>query len=307
MALNPALSGSGSSSRRRFFHLLASLGSGLTGTWAGLKALQSRLARAAPLPPPSSLPRGEELLRMQQDLDQTLASGQTPSWLMVVDTRKCIGCDACTVACRAEIPTGPNGSIRRVIQKEMSLGSRQWAIFKPINCLQCDDPPCAKVVPLGMIRKRPDGIVEFNLDVLKGPYAMAAAAACPVKAIHVDDGRTFTQTTPAQQDYEKRRFLEYGKSYTRDPETTTLKDTARKCTFCAHRLEAGMLPACVATCIGGAMYFGNANNPSSLIHEITQGRRIFSRHQNLGLKPRVIYFEESMPQAVHVDCVGCHS
>lgn len=307
MELTPAAPVSQSWSRRGFFRALTSVASGVGGAWAGLRALSARRAEAAAIPPPSTRPRGEELLRMQQDLDQTLASGQTPSWLMVVDTRKCIGCDACTVACRAEVPAGPAGAIRRVIKKELSLGSRQWAIFKPVNCLQCDDPPCARAVPLGMIRKRPDGIVEFRLDVLKGPYAMAAAAACPVKAIHIDDGATFTQDTPSPQTYEARTFVEYGNTYTRDPATTTLKDTARKCTFCAHRLEAGMLPACVTTCIGGAMYFGNANNPASLIHEITQGRRIFARHQNLGLKPRVIYFEESMPEAEHIDCIACHS
>lgn len=68
----------------------------------------------------------------------------------------------------------------------------------------------------------------------------------------------------------------------------------------------GVLPACVTTCIGGAMYFGDANNRDSLINEITQGRRVFRGHQNLGVKPRVIYFEESMPEAAHIDCGACH-
>jgi molybdopterin-containing oxidoreductase family iron-sulfur binding subunit len=225
---------------------------------------------------------------------------------MVVDTRKCIGCDACSVACRAENPTGPAGNFRRVLKLDLPTGPRPWAIYKPANCLQCDDAPCARAVPQGMIIKRPDGIVEFDYDKLKGPYAQAAAQACPVNMIHIDDGKTFTQDTPQPQDYENRTFVENGKVYSRKPGENQLTDVARKCTFCSHLLDAGVLPACVTTCVGGAMYFGDANNSGSLINEITQGRRIFRGHEYLGLKPRVIYFTESMPGTPHIECSACH-
>jgi molybdopterin-containing oxidoreductase family iron-sulfur binding subunit len=243
---------------------------------------------------------------MQQDLERSLASGKTPSWLMVVDTRKCIGCDACTVACRAENPTGPAGNFRRVIKKELSISARPWVIHKPVNCLQCDDAPCARAVPQGMVLKRPDGIVEFDQDRVKGAYAQVAAKACPIGQIHVDDGRTFTHGTPRPQEYENRSFIENGKVRSRKPPANSLADTARKCTFCSHLLDIGVLPACVSTCLGGAMYFGDANDTGSLIHEITQGRRVFKGHENLGLKPRVIYFTESMPGTPHIDCAACH-
>lgn len=202
--------------------------------------------------------------------------------------------------------TGPAGGFRRVIKKDLPIGPRPWAIYKPANCLQCDDPPCAKAVPSGMIVKRADGIVEFDHDRLRGQWAQAAAQACPFRMVHVDDGETFTQNTPRPQAYESRPFIENGRMYQRRREGNPLAGVARKCTFCSHLLDVGVLPACVTTCLGGAMYFGDANTAGSLVNEITQGRRIFQGHQNWGVKPRVIYFEESMPGPPHLDCSACH-
>jgi len=292
--------------RRTFLQALAGIGAGAAAAGLGVQVLETQRAEAAEIPPPLAESTGNVLLRMQADLERALTSGRTPSWMMVVDTRKCIGCNACTVACKAEVPTGPGGFARRVIQKELPIGPRPFAIFKPVNCLQCDDPPCAKAVPAGMIRKRPDGIVEFDHNQLVGPYAEAAAKACPWGLIHVDRGATYTQNTPHPQAYETRSFEEWGRIYRRGPGALDITDRARKCTFCAHRLERGELPACVTTCIGGAMYFGDMSDPSTLVYEVTQGRRVFQGHANLGVKPRVIYFEESMPAAVHVDCEACH-
>jgi molybdopterin-containing oxidoreductase family iron-sulfur binding subunit len=157
-----------------------------------------------------------------------------------------------------------------------------------------------------MVRKRPDGIVEFAQDQLRGAYARAAASACPFKAVHVDDGRTFTGDTPVPQDYEHRAFVENGKTYTRRPGVNALEGAARKCTFCSHRLDIRLLPACVATCVGGAMYFGDGNNPANLVNEITGGRLVFNGHQNQGVGPRVLYFEESLPGTLHIPCGSCH-
>jgi molybdopterin-containing oxidoreductase family iron-sulfur binding subunit len=290
--------------RRKFFQTLASLGTGTAAGVAGLKLVEG--GKAAELPPVLAEAQGNLIARMQREVEQSAASGRTASWLMVVDTRKCIGCDACTVACRAENPTGPGGNFRRVIQLTERAGQAGWAIFKPVNCLQCDDPPCAKAVPAGMIWKRPDGIVEFDETKLRGGFARAAAAACPLGVVKIDDGRTFTEGTPAPQEYEGRRFVENGRVQRRKAGASSMAGAGRKCTFCSHLLDIGVLPACVSTCMGGAMYFGDANNPGSLVQEITQGRRVFRGHEAQGLKPRVIYFEEPMPEAAHVDCTVCH-
>lgn len=293
--------------RRGFFRALAGIGTTAAAGVTGLKILQSQHAEAAEIPPPLAEPTGNVTVRMQRELEQAVTSGKTPNWLMVVDTRKCIGCDACSVACKAENPTGPGANFRKVIQVELPLRPTPWAIYKPVNCLQCGDAPCAKAVPDGMVVKRADGIVEFAQDKLKGPYAEAAAKACPISMAHVDGGKTYTESTPNAQEYEGRVFMENGKSYTRKPGANQLAGAARKCTFCSHLIYSGVLPMCVSTCVGGAMYFGDADNPNGLIHEITQGRTVFKGHENLGLKPRVIYFTESMPDTPQVECAACHS
>jgi len=291
--------------RRDFLGVLGGLGAGMAGAIAAGGLVNSAGTAAAP-PAPLADANGSVLRRMQRELEASLASGRTPSWIMVVDTRKCIGCDACSVACRAENPTGPGGNFRRVIQRELPLRSGPWAIFKPVNCLQCEDPPCARAVPPGMVRKRPDGIVEFDYTRLRGPYAAAAARACPFNLVRIDDGRTFTESTPSPQAYEYRTFVENGEPFSRRPGANRLEGVARKCTFCSHLLDVGVLPACVTTCVGGAMYFGDAGDPGSLVREITQGRRIFWGHVYVGVMPRVIYFEEPMPDAAHIDCTVCH-
>lgn len=292
--------------RRRFFQILASAGSGLATWLGGSKLLQTRPLSAAEIPPPLTENTGTLLLRMQSDLERALASGRTPNWVMVVDTRKCMGCNACTVACRAENPTGPAQGFRRVISKELPIGPTPWAIYKPVNCLQCGNAPCAGAVPAGMIHRRADGIVVFDERTLRGSYADAAARACPWGLIHVDNGRTHTQNGPAPQPYEQRAFVENGRMQNRAPESSTTAGAARKCTFCAHLIDGGMLPACVSTCLGGAMYFGDANLNDTVVSEVTRGRRVFEHYQAQGVGPRVIWFEESMPGTAHVSCQACH-
>ncbi len=291
--------------RRGFLGALAGAGACAVAGTVTQQALNMGQGMAA-TPAPLAEPTGSVILRMQRDLEESLAAKRPIDWHMVVDTRKCIGCDACTVACRAENPCGPAGQFRKVVQLEVRFWPQPWVIFKPSNCLQCDNAPCARAVPAGMITRRPDGIVEFNRDQLKGNYAKAAADACPVGAIHIDDGKTFTQDSPRPQEYERRSFVENGKACSRTPGANPLAGSARKCTFCSHLLDTGMLPACVTTCVGGAMYFGDANNPNSLLYEITQGRHYFEGYQNQGLKPRVIYFTESMPDTREIPCLACH-
>lgn len=221
---------------------------------------------------------------------------------MLVDTRKCIGCNACTVACRAENGVGPAGSYRRVLRIESGRGEWITGTFKPANCMQCDNPPCAKAVPEGMIRKRPDGIVEFDYTRLKGRYAQAAAAACPYGAVHIEDGRSFTEGTPAIQPYERREFQEYQRTWRWDE----IVGAARKCHFCLHLLEAGSLPACVSTCIGSAMYFGDAADPKSLVSELLAKNRSMRHKAELGTSPRVYYLAEPFATTPQAACTNCH-
>jgi len=287
--------------RRNFLRTGAVGACAALGMATGRRLTSPRTVAAAPPLPEAP---GSELVRMQRELDLALARPPASRrWLMVVDPRKCIGCQACVVACRAENVTGPAGSYRRVPEGPAGRYPHPTNVFMPANCMQCDDPPCARAVPPGMIRKQPDGIVEFDYTQLKGTHAAAAAAACPYRAVHVDDGVFFTDATPRRQAYESRSFNEYRGAYRRGPE---LSGVARKCHFCAHRLEAGVLPACVSTCIGGAMFFGDAADPNSMVSELVREHRSFGIHQELGTLPRVRYIEEKLLQVRQFSCATCH-
>lgn len=150
---------------------------------------------------------------------------------MLVDLRKCIGCQACTVSCSLE-NQAPIGQFRTtVLQYEVNLPHEQQAamLSLPRLCNHCDIPPCVPVCPVQATFQREDGIVLVDNERCVG--CGYCVQACPYDA----------------------RFI--------NNETRT----ADKCTFCEHRLEAGLLPACVESCVGGARVIGDLNDRDSEI------------------------------------------
>ena len=149
---------------------------------------------------------------------------------MLVDMRKCIGCQACTVSCSVEnLP--PIGQFRTtVLQYEVDTkvqGAPPAMVSLPRLCNHCDNPPCVPVCPVQATFQRTDGVVLVDNERCVG--CGYCVQACPYDA----------------------RFINH--------ET----QTADKCTFCEHRLEVGLLPACVESCVGGARKIGNLNDPAS--------------------------------------------
>lgn len=174
-------------------------------------------------------------------------------------------------------------------------------------------PPCKKSADKwekGAIEKRKDGIVIFNYKLLaRNPKAKEAAQkACPYYAIVEERGGFYTQGTPHIEPYETREFFEYNKQFNRQKGDTN--GAIRKCTFCVHRLESGMLPACVSTCIGRAMYFGDLNDPQSLVTEITKKEKTWKIKDNLKTNPRVYYigYEDRIQISMTTPktCTVCH-
>lgn len=171
------------------------------------------------------------------------ADGHTPHWVMVMDLRKCIGCQACTVACAMENHL-PEGSHRTYVPTyELEGPHGPVPAMLPRMCNHCENPPCVPVCPAGATYKAEDGIVLVDHDACVG--CGYCVQACPYEA----------------------RFL--------NEET----GTADKCTLCVQRLEAGLLPACVETCVGGARIFGDLNDPAS------QVSKLIAAHDTRGLKP----------------------
>ncbi len=239
-----------------------------------------------PSAPGSSRDRENILLRMQADLKRALAKPmEQRRWVMVIDQRKCVGCSSCTVACKAENQLPPGVVYRPVLEEEIGTYPNVTRRFTPRPCMQCDNPPCTQVCPVGATFKRPDGIVEIDYNACIG--CRYCITACPYSARTFDSGLYYTKSTPAEQPYEEQANFEYGKRWDRAKGSPV--GNARKCTFCLHRLDAGMLPACTTTCIGGATYFGDANLPDSLVSELIASPNVMRLKEELGTNPKVYY------------------
>jgi Fe-S-cluster-containing dehydrogenase component len=208
-------------------------------------------------------------------------------WAMVIDLAKCIGCTACTTACVAENHLPPGVVYRPVIEEEVGKYPNVRKTFMPRPCMQCDSPACVKVCPAKATWKRPDGIVE--IDYKKCIGCRYCINACPYSARTFDLGFYYSDGTPYIPQYEKAQNFEYGKEWPRKNRESSPVGNARKCTYCLHRLEKGMLPACVATCLGDATYFGDANDPKSLVAKLLGSPRLKKLKEDEGTRPTTSY------------------
>ena len=286
--------GTAGTSRNQFLRMT---GAAAAIAYVAPKAARGQAAPVAANPSPSSptaLPKlppqveGEsDMLRMQREL---VAAMRKPvgdrRWVMVIDLRKCSGCDACTIACKAENQLPPGVVYRPVVQEEVGTYPNVRRRFLPRPCMQCEKPPCTPVCPVGATWRRKDGVVAIDYDKCIG--CRYCLTACPYSARTVDKGELYTEDTPALQPYEEQVSPEYGAGYRRSGGGSPIGN-ARKCHFCLHRLEAGQLPACVTSCIGHATFFGDANDPGSLVAELIGRPEARRLKEELGTQPRVYY------------------
>jgi molybdopterin-containing oxidoreductase family iron-sulfur binding subunit len=276
-------------SRRGFLQsvsTLAALGSAAVAAPPETVAAPSQPALPAlPVAGPDNV-----VLRMQADIRRAMQKPiEQRRWVMAIDLRRCIGCSACTVACVAENKLPPGVVYRPVLEEEAGRYPTVTRSFLPRPCMHCDAPPCIPVCPVEptkATRKRPDGVVEIDYETCIG--CGLCAEACPYGARTVDGGQFYTEGTPRRQAYETEPSHEYGRAWARVGQNLPI-DKARKCHFCVHRLEAGMLPACVTTCIGYATFFGDANDPQSLVAELAGRPNVMRYKEALGTKPTVFY------------------
>lgn len=270
--------------RRRFLKTL------LAGT-ALATALGKEAKSIAAQPLQANLPELPEgdgiLLRMQRELRRALEKPlEQRRWVMVIDLRKCIGCSACTIGCIAENHLPPGVVYRPVMEEEIGEYPHVTRRFTPRPCMQCDNPPCVPVCPVKATYKRPDGIVEINYEQCIG--CRYCITACPYSARTFDFGENYSDGTPKRQPYETSPAPEYGRSWDRSNAKSPVGNV-RKCQFCLHRLNAGMLPACVTTCVGVATYFGDANDPDSLVAELIAKPNVVRLKEEIGTEPKVYY------------------
>lgn len=236
---------------------------------------------------PKVLEQESLLVRMQADLQRALAKPpEERRWAMIIDLRKCVGCSACTIGCVAENHLPPGVVYRPVIDQEIGTFPNVRRRFMPRPCMQCSEPPCVQVCPVSATWKRADGIVEIDYEQCIGcRYCMTA---CPYSARTFDTGRFYSEGTPSVSEYEKLPAYEYGKEWPRH-EGQSPVGNARKCQFCLHRLDVGMLPMCVTTCIGQANYFGDANDPDGLVASLISSPSAIRLKEEMGTEPNVYY------------------
>ena len=213
---------------------------------------------------------------------------------MVIDTRRCVGCDACVVACKAENKTPPGVAYTVVLENGFGERPDDRPLFLTKPCFQCEQPPCVPVCPVGATFKRKqDGIVVVDYDRCIG--CRYCIVACPYQARYADFGdnypalkeKTAYAAVPSPE-YRQFRKREDGKS----PE-----GNARKCTFCLHLQDengkydkaAGRWPACAKTCTGKAIHFGDFNDPESEVSILLTQRQAVRLKEELGTEPNVYY------------------
>lgn len=245
------------------------------------------------------------LIVMQEDLERALKKPAAERrWAMLLDLRKCVGCHACTIGCVSENKLPPGLYYRPVFEYEQGKYPKASRINLPKPCMQCDKPPCVAACPVkgpdGATWKETKGIGNGTVPV---NYAKCIGCgncvpACPYRARTMDDGSFYTAGTPQLQVYETLPSFEYGKKIQRKEKQLPI-GKARKCHFCTHRLTNGMLPQCITTCIGRAGYFGDENDPKSLVAQVKKGNKIQILKKKLGTGPRVYYIAHEKLEVIY--------
>src|SRR6266487_3017792 len=174
-------------------------------------------------------------------------------YAFVIDQRKCIGCHACTVACKAEhdVPIGVYRTWVKYIEKGEFPNSRRYFLVN--RCNHCDDAPCVAICPTKALFKRKDGIVDFDSTRCIG--CKSCMQACPYDALYIDP----------------------------------YSHTAAKCNYCAHRTEVGLEPACVIVCPEHAIIAGDIHNQESEIAKLLAREPVRTRKPEQGTGPNVYY------------------
>ncbi|WP_017756807.1 4Fe-4S dicluster domain-containing protein [Calidifontibacillus oryziterrae] len=216
--------------------------------------------------------------------DENTKEKTGPKWVMVIDLKKCVGCDTCTVSCKAENRTPPGISYNVVMEQLEGDFPNIKSLNLPRPCMQCDKPSCVQVCPTRATYKLKNGIVTIDNDRCIG--CRYCIIACPYGARSFDFGESYEQEMVGYNDVTSP---EYGTERGERKKGKTPIGTVRKCSFCYHRLERGEEPACVETCIGDARYFGDINDPNSVVAKLAASPRAFRLKEELGNKPSVIY------------------
>jgi phenylacetyl-CoA:acceptor oxidoreductase subunit 1 len=213
-------------------------------------------------------------------------------YVMVADLRRCVGCQTCTAACKQANGTPPSVQWRRVLDIESGVYPDVRRTFVPVSCMHCGQPPCLDVCPSRATYRRDDGLVAIDYELCIG--CAYCAVACPY-----------------QQRF-KVQYADFAYGAQPSPAESAAFDPARlrvstKCTFCSDRIDAAqatgrtpgvdpeVTPACVNSCISGALHFGDRDDPDSNVSRLLHDNEYFRMHEELGTDPGVYYLVAAGP------------
>lgn len=171
----------------------------------------------------------------------------------IIDNRKCIGCHACTTACKSEhaVPVGVNRTWVKQVEKGEFPHTRR--LFSVMRCNHCTNAPCVEICPVEALFYREDGIVDFDKNRCIG--CKSCMQACPYDALYIDPDN----------------------------------HTAAKCNYCAHRVDVGLEPACVNVCPEHAIISGDMDDPDSEISQLLGREQVTVRKASKGTIPNLFY------------------
>jgi phenylacetyl-CoA:acceptor oxidoreductase subunit 1 len=224
---------------------------------------------------------------MQSQVDNGGGHGAGDSpyrWGMVIDLQKCVGCDYCVYACQStnDVTDAMRWNVRR---DDVTQTGNVYHLTRP--CLHCTNAPCVSVCPVKATYNRADGLVIMDYDKCIG--CRYCQTACPYGA------RTFNWE--ARLDEANDKAPDFGR-----PEVDKRpRGVVEKCTFCVHRIDAGLenglmpgedpdaTPACVNICPVDARAFGNLKDPNSTVSRLIRENPTFRLREDLGTEPNVYY------------------
>lgn len=171
----------------------------------------------------------------------------------LIDQDSCIGCHACTTACKSEhdVPLGVNRTWVKYIEKGTFPHARR--LFSVMRCNHCEAAPCVAICPTGALFYRKDGIVDFDTSSCIG--CKSCMNACPYDALYIDP----------------------------------VEHTAQKCNFCAHRVDVGLEPSCVVVCPTQSILAGDLDDPASRIARTIARHDVRVRTPEQGTRPKLFY------------------
>ena len=176
-------------------------------------------------------------------------------YAFVIDHSRCIGCHACSLACKAEhdVPVGSYRTWVKYVEKGAFPDARRF--FTVLRCNHCDDAPCMTICPTTALFRRSNGIVDFDREACIG--CKACMQACPYDALHIHPDR----------------------------------GTVEKCNFCAHRIEKEMEPPCATVCPTESIVVGDIDDPASRVSHLIATKQVSVRKPEKGTRPKVFYIE----------------